>query len=69
MTMAACRGFSRPAIVLAVLVAARANALDIAVQPRVTAGVQDYELSFADVITPNGNGFKFRDGFTVRGPV
>jgi hypothetical protein len=64
--MAVCRGIGRSAIVLAVLVAARAQALEMAVQPRVTAGTQDYELSFADVITPNGNGFRFRDGFTIR---
>jgi hypothetical protein len=64
--MAACRGIGRSAIVLTVLVTAPAHALEMAVQPRITAGIQDYALSFADVITPNGNGFRFRDGFTVR---
>jgi hypothetical protein len=36
------------------------------IQPRLSGGVQDYELSFADVTFPNANGgITFRDGFTV----
>jgi hypothetical protein len=53
------------AMMLVVLVASRARADGIIVQPRVSGGTQDYELSFADVITPNGNSFHFRDGFTI----
>jgi hypothetical protein len=64
--MARHRGLGRWIFFLAVLATAPCHALDVVVQPRLSAGMQDYELSFADVITPNGNGFRFRDGFTVR---
>lgn len=66
--MAACRGVGRAALVLAVLVTARTHALEIGVQPRVSAGMQDYELTFPDVVTPHrdDNGFTVRDGFSIR---
>jgi hypothetical protein len=44
-----------------------AHAQAVVIQPRVTAGVQDYELNFADVTEGNPNGgLFFRDGFKVR---
>jgi hypothetical protein len=64
--MAVRRGLGHSIFLSAVLTTAHAYGSDIVVQPRVSAGMQDYELSFADVITPHGNGFGFRDGFTVR---
>jgi hypothetical protein len=68
MTMAAGRGIGRSAVMLAVLVAARSHALDIAVQPRLSGGIQDYQLTFPDVITPSlvTNGARLREGFSIR---
>jgi hypothetical protein len=66
--MAACRGVGRAAFVLAVLVTARTHALEIGMQPRVSAGMQDYQLTFPDVITAhaNSNNPTLRDGFSIR---
>ena len=66
--VAACRGIGRSAIVLTALVAARSQALEVAVQPRVSVGMQDYQLTFPDVITPhlNDNRITVRDGFSIR---
>jgi hypothetical protein len=46
--------------------AGTAYAEQLVIQPRVSAGTQDYSLTFTDVITPSGNGFNFRDGFTIK---
>jgi hypothetical protein len=52
-------------VVAFALLSAVARAEPLVVQPRLSAGTQQYQLSFADVITPNGNSFRFRNGFTV----
>ncbi|MFI4868493.1 MAG: hypothetical protein ACHQDD_03955 [Steroidobacterales bacterium] len=66
--MAAGRGIGRSAIALAALIAAPSHALDITVQPRASAGLQDYQLVFPDVIaaSPASNNPRIRDGFTIR---
>jgi hypothetical protein len=69
--MSMTRSFSIGAatIALTVLFATRCPALDIVVQPRVTGGVQDYQLTFPDVITPSlttNGATSERPGFTIR---
>jgi hypothetical protein len=68
MAMTVGRRIGRSALALAVLVAARLQAQDIVVQPRASAGMQDYQLSFPDVITPSltSNNIRIREGFTIR---
>jgi hypothetical protein len=46
--------------------AADTDAAQVVFQPRLSVGMQDYELTFTDVLTPAGNGFDFRDGFTIK---
>jgi hypothetical protein len=53
------------ALGLAALLGTAAHAESFTLQPHLGGGVQDYELSFADVITISGNGFRARDGFTI----
>lgn len=54
------------AIHFALLFAARAGAQSVVVQPRLSTGVQDYQLRFDDVITPIPNGgTDIRGGFKV----
>ncbi|MFI4868494.1 MAG: hypothetical protein ACHQDD_03960 [Steroidobacterales bacterium] len=51
---------------IALLFAARTGAQSIVVQPRVSTGLQDYQLRFDDVITPLPNGgTDIRGGFKV----
>ena len=66
--MAAGRGIGRLAMALAALIAARSQAIDLAVQPRVSVGMQDYQLTFPDVITPSvtSNSVRIRQGFMIR---
>ncbi|HEY4972155.1 MAG TPA: hypothetical protein VII41_01025 [Steroidobacteraceae bacterium] len=66
--MATGRSVGRSALLPALLVAAQTQALEIGIQPRVSAGMQDYQLSFPDVITPtlSNNSARLREGFTIR---
>ncbi len=38
---------------------------EITLQPRVSGGTQTYRFTFGDLIAPNGNGFRFAQGFEL----
>jgi hypothetical protein len=65
-TVAECRGVGRSVALAAFGFVAHANAQSVAVTPRVSTGVQDYQLRFEDVITPlPAGGTDIRGGFKV----
>src|ERR1700722_19020606 len=65
-TVAECRGVGRSVALAAFGFVAHANAQSVAVTPRVSTGVQDYQLRFDDVITPlPAGGTDIRGGLKV----